>query len=145
MPRRKVTVFRITPQPAVRINQGDSIFFRIPEDQLREEGLKRKLRLQKYNEYKNDLRLIAEFLKYSLEPAGTHIEFYLPVSKSWRPGKKAAHHDKPHQNKPDVDNLLKAFMDALKPADQVIWDVRITKRWTNSEDGRIEISTIAIR
>lgn len=145
MPRKKVTIFRITPQTNVRATQGDKIFFQIDEDKLRPEGLKRKLRLVRYNEYKRDLVAIADYLNYTMAKGGSHFVFYLPVSKSWSKKKKAAHHDLPHENKPDADNLIKAFKDALLKQDSVIWDYRVTKRWTNSDEGRIEISPIAIR
>lgn len=145
MPRKKRIIFNITPQTHVRATKGDKILFQIPQDQLRPDGLKRKLRLLQYNEYKRDLRSIANHLKFVMPPGGTHLNCFIPVSKSWRPNKKAAHHDQPHLNKPDADNLLKAFKDALLKQDSVIWDVRVTKRWTNSEHGRIEIAFISIR
>jgi Holliday junction resolvase RusA-like endonuclease len=145
MPRRKVVTFNITPQTHVRATQGDKVFFQIPEDQLREEGLKRKKRLVQYNEYKADLRLIADYLGYTMAKAGSHIIFHMPVSKSWSKKKKLAHDGEPHEHKPDADNLIKAFKDALVKQDSTIWDYRVTKLWTNSEEGRIEISSIAIR
>lgn len=145
MPRKKVVTFNINPQTHVRATQGDKIFFQIPEADLFPAGLKRKQRLVQYNEYKKDLRLIAEHLSFTMPRAGTHLVFFIPVPKSWRPNKKAAHHNEPHLSKPDADNLIKAFKDALLKQDSTIWDYRVTKRWTNSEDGRIEISQIAIR
>ena len=36
---------------------------------------------------------------------------------------------KPHQNKPDVDNICKGIFDSLCKDDSFIWDVRITKCW----------------
>ena len=45
-----------------------------------------------------------------------------------------------HDSTPDVDNCLKAFMDSLLPEDKHIADLRITKKWINSDAGRIEIS-----
>jgi len=36
---------------------------------------------------------------------------------------------KPHQQKPDIDNLLKGWMDALYRNDQIIWKVQVEKRW----------------
>ncbi|OAT14605.1 endodeoxyribonuclease [Buttiauxella gaviniae ATCC 51604] len=44
---------------------------------------------------------------------------------------------KPHQSKPDCDNMLKALMDALFDDDSSIWDCRITKVW--GEKGQIII------
>ena len=145
MPRKKVTRFNISPQTHVRATQGDKIFFQIPEDQLRPEGLKRKRRLVQYNEYKVDLREIAKYLNYSVARAGSHIVFFIPVPKSWTKKKKALMHLQPHLPKPDADNLIKAFKDALVPQDSTIWDYRVTKRWINSDEGCIEISPIAIK
>lgn len=146
VPRKKVITFRINPQTHVRATKGDSILFRIPQDQLRPDGLKRKLRLVQYNEYKKDLRLIAEYLNFTM-PASCHrFTFYIPVPKSWRPGKKVKHHNQPHLNKPDADNLIKAMKDALLPkSDSGVWDFRVTKYWTNSSEGRIEVSRTSIR
>ncbi|MNJ68120.1 Endodeoxyribonuclease RusA [compost metagenome] len=48
---------------------------------------------------------------------------------------------KPHQQKPDADNLLKALMDAIYNEDCSVWDVRVTKRW--GDTGEITIGEIA--
>ena len=42
-----------------------------------------------------------------------------------------------HEDKPDLDNLLKALGDALYDNDSCIWDVRITKIW--GYEGKIVI------
>ncbi len=47
---------------------------------------------------------------------------------------------KPHQQKPDKDNLEKALMDAIYADDAHIWDSRVTKRW--GEEGKIIIGEI---
>ena len=44
---------------------------------------------------------------------------------------------KPHQQKPDFDNLIKALSDAIHKEDSGIWDCRVTKVW--AEEGAIEI------
>jgi Holliday junction resolvase RusA-like endonuclease len=44
---------------------------------------------------------------------------------------------RPHQSKPDIDNLLKGFMDALLDEDARIWKVRVSKIW--GYEGEIEI------
>lgn len=68
---------------------------------------------------------------------GAHITFCIPMPKSWAKKKRALLEGQPHRQKPDVDNLLKALMDAVHSEDQGVWDVRITKRW--SEAGSISI------
>lgn len=47
---------------------------------------------------------------------------------------------KPHQQKPDADNLLKSLMDAIYSEDCAVWDIRVTKRWGNA--GEIIIKEI---
>ncbi|EOE1598687.1 RusA family crossover junction endodeoxyribonuclease, partial [Enterobacter hormaechei] len=47
---------------------------------------------------------------------------------------------KPHQSKPDFDNLVKALSDAIYEDDAHIWDARITKLW--GEVGQIIIRNI---
>lgn len=48
---------------------------------------------------------------------------------SWSARKKNLYDGKPHQVKPDIDNYLKAFMDALCEDDSYVYDVRATKEW----------------
>ena len=69
--------------------------------------------------------------------AGAHIVFHLPMPPSWSKKKRAEMIGRPHQAKPDIDNLGKALMDACLEEDQGVWDVRMTKRW--AEQGGIEI------
>ena len=47
---------------------------------------------------------------------------------------------RPHQQKPDVDNLTKSLLDALFEDDAHIWDVRVSKSW--GETGRIIIEEL---
>lgn len=131
----------ISPQTNVRSVQGDKIFFRIPEDKLRPDGLKRKRRLERYNQYKLDLFDIANDIGFKVPVDDYHwIMFFIPMPKSWRKWQREKHNGRPHQQKPDKDNLEKAFYDALLPkVDNSVWDSRLTKIWTDSTEGHIEI------
>jgi Holliday junction resolvase RusA-like endonuclease len=135
----KIIRFNITPQTNVRATQGDSIFFRIPRNKLRDSGLKRLMRLEKYNQYKDDLRDLARQKNFELPSQGLSIHFYIPVPKSWYKTKKARAHGKLHQSKPDIDNLTKAVFDALLPEDKRIAQVsELVKTWVDNETGWIE-------
>lgn len=70
--------------------------------------------------------------------SGAHITFHLPMPASWSLAKRWEMVGKPHQQKPDVDNLGKALLDACLDDDSGVWDVRTTKRW--AVNGAIEIS-----
>jgi len=65
----------------------------------------------------------------SVRPAGSEIIFVIPMPKSWSAKKKAQMAHKPHQQRPDIDNLLKAVLDALHDEDCHIWSITGTKLW----------------
>lgn len=72
-----------------------------------------------------------------LPEAGAHVTFVIPMPRSWSKKKRALMDGKPHQVKPDIDNLEKALLDALFENDAHIWDLRKTKLW--GEQGLIII------
>jgi len=135
--RKKVT-FEIDPQTHVRATQGDRILFRIPRAKLRPASLKRLERLERYNDYKVSLRNLSRSKCFNPPEQGGHLIFYIPVPKSWKIYKKQEMHMKLHQSTPDWDNLSKAFFDSILDEDKYIADVRVTKRWVNTENGWIE-------
>lgn len=137
---RKV-ILNITPQTHVRATQGDSIFFRIPREKLRAPGLKRLMRLEKYNQYKIDLLAEAKAKRFILPPVGASITFFIPVPPSWSKKKKKMHHGRFHQSKPDIDNLQKALLDSLMKEDKEIAHLEVQKRWVDFEIGWIEVSS----
>lgn len=141
MPRRKKITLNISPQTHVRATQGDAIFFRIPEAQLLPDGLKRKKRLVKYNDYKSNLLDVSREKNFIIPEHGASIDFFIPVPRSWSKKKKREMHLQPHKSKPDLDNFLKAFKDAIMREDKTVWQYSLSKRWVNSENGYIEIST----
>lgn len=81
--------------------------------------------VERYYAFCNELRLK---FKHDL-PEVLILEFRLPMPASWSKRKKAAHLGKPHQQKPDIDNLCKAVMDALSADDSYIYILHATKIW----------------
>ena len=73
-------------------------------------------------------------------PDTFHVIFTMPMPVSWSEKRKALFDGKPHQQKPDCDNLLKALCDSLLQEDSCIWDVRATKVW--GREGLITISKL---
>jgi hypothetical protein len=137
MVRKKYTL-NITPQTNVRATQGDKIFFRIPREKLRPAGLSRLLRLEKYNDYKSSLSALVKQQRFTIPEQNVHMIFYIPVPKTWKEYKKNEMHMKLHQQKPDIDNLVKAVFDSIFSEDKYIADFRATKRWVNQPQGYIE-------
>jgi len=69
---------------------------------------------------------------------GASILFVLPMPTSWSGKKRAAHDGQVHRTKPDVDNLLKALLDALYEDDSGIHTTAQRKVW--GVEGRIVIA-----
>lgn len=62
-------------------------------------------------------------------PHTFHVIFIMPMPKSWSKKEKLLMDGKPHQTKPDGDNMLKGLQDVLLKEDSHLWDVRVTKLW----------------
>ena len=104
-------VFNIEPVPKPRMPQADKWKKRPP--------------VLKYFAFKDEVKLN----KITLPESHYHITFILPMPKSWSKTKRSEMNGKPHQQKPDKDNLEKALLDAIFDDDSRVWDGRVTKVW----------------
>lgn len=93
--------------------------------QTRRDRWKKRPAVMRYRTFKDEVRL----RKVSVPESNGRITFVMPMPKSWPEKKKQAMDGKPHQVKPDKDNLEKALLDALFLDDAHIWDGRTTKVW----------------
>lgn len=61
------------------------------------------------------------------------IEFLFAMPDSWSKTKKQKNIGMPHTKKPDLDNLVKGFQDAICKHDQEIWYTTSSKKydWTD--------------
>lgn len=82
----------------------------------------------RYRAFADELRLR---MKAELPTHGYHVIAYLPMPKSWPKWKKDKMRGKPHQSKPDKDNIEKALCDSLLKDDSGVWDGRVTKLWAD--------------
>lgn len=137
--RSRKIILNITPQTHVRTTQGDKVFFRIPRENLRPSGLKRLLRIERYNQYKISLSAEAKRMQFRMHPQGMSITFYIPVPRSWTKKKKRQAHLQFHTSTPDLDNLMKAMQDSLLTDDRHLAHYELSKRWVDNEIGWIEI------
>jgi len=108
-------------------------------------GKPRMTRADKWNKRPGVLRYQAFcdhvcLLGVKLSEVNSHVTFILPMPKSRSKKKRAEMNRKPHQSKPDKDNLEKALLDALFEDDAHLWDLRVTKLW--GEVGQIIIREI---
>lgn len=67
------------------------------------------------------------------------MNFYIAMPKSWSKKKKNLMLGKPHQQKPDLDNLIKTI-DCLCDEDEFIYQINATKKW--AEYGHLEIRNL---
>lgn len=84
--------------------------------------------VSRYWEFCDKVRLEAKKHDYVLG-GFLAVTFIIPMPESWSEKKKKAMDDKPHQQRPDIDNLSKAFMDAMAKEDSHVWSLNARKRW----------------
>ncbi len=90
-----------------------------------------------YRAFCDELRLKTK----GFELSGNYkISFYLPMPKSWSKKKRELMNETPHQQKPDLDNLVKSINDALLEEDGIVYRLDASKWW--GYEGKIIIQNI---
>lgn len=95
-----------------------------PRMTQRDKWQKRKPVLE-YRAYKDELR----YSGMKLPDHGYLVVFIIAMPKSWSNKKRVEMNGKPHQQKPDKDNLEKGLLDALMEEDSHVWNGEISKFW----------------
>lgn len=116
--------FYIKPCPKPRMTRADA--------------WKKRPIVLKYWAFCNELKLQANQLSY-IPGDKVSLVFYIPMAKSWSKKKRELMLGKPHKQKPDIDNLAKAFLDALLIEDSHVWSLTAEKYWAN--EGSIMVLT----
>ena len=92
--------------------------------QTRSDKWKQRPCVMRYREFADQVR------STGLEIADTlNVVFYLPMPASWSNKKRAEMLGKPHKQKPDIDNLVKALLDAVLDDDSHVYEIRAVKFW----------------
>ncbi len=89
----------------------------------------------RYWDYKTRLQAQLDLYGIVIEDV-IKVKFGVPMPKSWSKKKKQEMQEKPHQQRPDVDNLAKGLMDSLFQEDSHIHTLHAKKVW--SDVGYIE-------
>ena len=85
----------------------------------------------KYWAYKDELRRLIK--KNNIEIGKEiYVEFYMEMPKSWSKKKKLLLNNKPHEQRPDIDNLVKGLMDSLFKEDSHVHTVCAKKIWRDN-------------
>ena len=116
--------YEIVPVPKPRMTQADR--------------WKKRPCVLRYFDYKDKLREMGAELTNDSE-----IIFVLPMPKSWSMKKKYEMFRKPHQQRPDIDNLFKAYADAILDEDKHIYRMRAIKIW--GDVGEIVVNEREVR
>lgn len=91
-----------------------------------------------YRAFADLARLCAGKVK-GQKPGVISLRFELAMPKSWSKKKQAQMGGQPHTQQPDVDNLIKAVLDAIWPdGDSFVHSVTAVKRW--GQTNRTEVT-----
>jgi Holliday junction resolvase RusA-like endonuclease len=121
-------IWNITPMGAPRTTRADA--------------WKKRPVILRYHAFRDSIQ--KEMKKIDLGGSWSDLDtltadFYIPMPDSWSKKKKLAMAGTPHQQKPDIDNVVKALLDSLfKDSDDCrVYSLHTRKFW--SSEGRIEI------
>lgn len=105
---------------------------------LSQEGLDRKKRIDRYNNYKLEVSTYAKKLRFTLPSYGFSLYFFLPIAPSIKSKKKrAAMHGLIHDKRVDIDNFTKAFFDSLMKEDSRVGQLSgLGKFWVDVPEGQ---------
>jgi Holliday junction resolvase RusA-like endonuclease len=96
-------------------------------------------RYHRYRDYKTELRLLLKQVDIHKCPSAFFIKFVMPFPVSYTEKKKDTLRGKPHTQKPDLDNLVKGFMDCFGTDDSGVHWIRMSKVW--GDEGKIILGT----
>ena len=115
---RMIFEFNLVPIPKPRMTQRDR-------------WAKRPCVLR-YRAFADEMRLLARLQNFTLEN-GLAYEFHLPMPTSWTQKKRLEKLGQLHDQKPDLDNLIKALWDSLAKEDKTIASIgQVKKVWATT-------------
>ncbi|MES0445055.1 MAG: RusA family crossover junction endodeoxyribonuclease, partial [Desulfobacterales bacterium] len=86
-----LVIYKITPVPKPR--------------QTRSDKWKQRPCVMRYRAFADEARALG----ITIEDGGSTVLFSIPMPKTWSEKKKLRMDAEPHQQKPDIDNLLKSL------------------------------------
>jgi len=122
---RRFLLLDIVPMGAVRMTKSDT--WKLNPNHV-DERKRQRPAVTRYFDFKNKVSHSCNQFNFQIEGC-LEIVFFLPMPESWSEKKKQKFNGFPHKKRPDVDNMLKGFMDALRAEDADIWNVKTEKRY----------------
>lgn len=121
----------LNPCPAPRMTRSDK--WKTNPNHI-DPKKRQRVCVQKYFQFKKDFKRLCDLNKWELK-SEIKLKFILPVSDSWSNKKKNDMINKPHQQRPDLDNLVKAICDSFGVDDGFVSKIEAEKYW--GEKGEI--------
>jgi Holliday junction resolvase RusA-like endonuclease len=122
---RKFYLFDVIPFGAVRMTQSDK--WKTNPNHLDPRKRQREA-VTKYFHFKDQIRQQAQEMKFNLSEI-LEIVFLVPMPFTWSEKKKVRSNKTPVKTRPDIDNYVKGFMDALENEDGFVWKIVAEKRY----------------
>lgn len=117
--------FDLSPVSAPRMTQSDK--WKLDPNHI--DPLKRQRKpVEKYFKFKQDLLSLCAVNGYNLTER-LNILFVVPFPKSYSKKKQEQLNNQPHDQKPDIDNFSKSFLDSLSNNDRFVWNLHAIKLW----------------
>jgi len=93
---------------------------------------KKRPATDKYWLFKKELKILCHLCRWTPRD-DLDVKFVIPMPTSWSEKKRKLMDGKPHQQRPDLDNLVKAFKDALLEEDSHVHTYNnMSKVWGRS-------------
>jgi Holliday junction resolvase RusA-like endonuclease len=122
---RRFYAFDVVPMGKPRMTQSD----KWKTDPNHPDPLKRKREVvHRYHQLQNRVREQAEKMKFVLGKTFEAV-FFVPLPNSWSDKKKSELVGMPCEEKPDIDNYTKFFLDTMAKEDKSVWNIKAEKRW----------------
>ena len=83
----------------------------------------------RYRAYCDELCKQARKQNLTSLPDSLRVGFAIPMPVSWSKKKRLTMEGMPHQQKPDIDNLVKGVMDAMSKDDANVYELEAEKWW----------------
>jgi len=111
---KRIYVFDIIPMGAVRQTHADK--------------WKNRPEVVRYRNFKTTLQVQAKQMQFICAETISVI-FCVPMPISWSEKKRNELNKMPCKTRPDIDNYVKGFMDALLIEDGFVWQINAQKRY----------------
>lgn len=125
---RRFYLFDVIPMGGVRMTKSDKWKL----DPNHPDPRKRQREpVTRYFAFKNRVMEQAKILEFELQQ-NLEIIFCVPMPASWSKKKKALHNGMPVYVRPDCDNYIKGFQDAMSKDDGFVWKNIAEKRYAET-------------